>query len=249
MKSSNILEEFLPLWIDSQYKLHKVIRWSNRINDGIGKKMILQSTLQHTISFVLFSTTSVMRLQPHIQEALGKKLDASLLKTTFETHDLGEMLTKEGDVSGPNKTYLDDLNEYLKVKELFSSMPVYVASELEYSFLVQFALSLPECFPHKAREIMSKIQKNHYYEALTFQALEKFEYLFYPLWMWKEKRHPYLLTWLIRLYLLRYREFAEKLPGFRQEIFTYSLEEWMLDFLKEHENVPEENGKIVKIVA
>ncbi|MFA4975377.1 MAG: hypothetical protein WC839_02900 [Candidatus Paceibacterota bacterium] len=243
--NSSIIGKFMPIWISSQEDLSKVIRWADRLNDGIGKRMIRQTTLKHQHSFALFCSASIICLQPHIEMAFRKKLDANLLKDAVEMHDLGEGLTLKGDIPAPCKTDLDDLNEYLAVEKLYSDMPKIVWNELGYAFLLQFAIKNPSCFPERARILMEKIKKDHYYEALTFQALEKFEYLFYPKWMLK--RHPYLLVWVMRGNLKKYREFAEKLPGFRQEIFTPSLEDWMLNFLEENKNVPEDPILLQKV--
>lgn len=244
MKGS-ILDSFLPIWVNSQYKLHKVIRWSDYVEDGIGKNMVKQSTLQHSFSFSIFSSIAVMLLQPHMRNSLRSNLDEALLHKVFEIHDLGEGLTKNGDVIAPKKTASDDLKEYIAFKEHFSNISKRVFEQLEYAFLLQFALENSNRFPMHARLVMDKIYKVNYYEALTFKALERFEYLFYPLWM--KDKHSYLLTWVIRKQLPYYKDYAEKLPGFRQELFTYSLEAWMNNFLKQNKDVPKQEDLNLKV--
>ncbi len=241
MKES-ILDDFFPIWKNSQYKLHKVIRWSDYLEDGIGENMMKQSTLQHSFSFSIFADMCVLLLQPHMQNSLKKDLNEALLHRAFTLHDLAEGLTKNGDIIASKKTYADDLEEYIAFKEHFSKIRKNVFSKLEYAFLLQFAQDNPNCFPEKARLIMSKIYDVHYYEVIAFKALERFEYLFYPIWM--QEKHPYLLTWVIRRNLPKYQEYAQRLPGFREELFTFSLEEWMQDFLKQNSNVPNQESKV-----
>ncbi len=227
------------MWEKSQFDLHEVIRWKKYLSDGVAtEKMVPQSTLQHTLSFSLFSNMAVMLLSPHVEQSSGKPLDEALLQRTFNIHDLGEGLIKR-DVLAHEKTAHHDLEEYLAFLENISSLPSQVQQKMKYAFLLQFAIDNPEEFPKDAREMMDEIRDKHYYEMLTFKALERFEYLFYPIWM--EKNHPHLLTWVIRNQLPSYQEFTNMLPGFRQEIFTHSIEKWMYEYLDAHKDLPDQN--------
>lgn len=237
MKNS-ILEKFFPIWKNAQYDLHSISRWSDYLNDGIGKNMIRQSTLQHTLSVSLFGDKCTLLLSPYVKKFSGKELDESLMQRALKIHDLAEGLTEKGDIVAPKKTDKDDLAEYLAFKEHFSGMRKDIYEKYEYAFLLQFASKNPGCFPWEARELMEKISTFHYFETLAFQAIEKFEYLFYPIWM--EKRHPYLLAWVMRNHLPTYQKLAPMLPGFREEIFTHSLEKWMNNYLEEHKHIPEQ---------
>lgn len=223
------------LWESSQ-NLENVFRWSEYYEDGIDKGMKKQSVLSHEHTFSVFAGTAARLLNPYVFKKTGKHLDLLLLETSFKFHDHGEGLLGR-DIIAPKKTSQDDLKEYLSFMEHIGDFPSFIKKEYEYAFLLQFALENPFCFPNDARCLMEDINSFHFFEALTFRALEKFEYLIFP--MKNEKKHKYLLTWVIRKQLHMFKEFSEELPGFRDVLFTVEVEEMLLQYLKKNENVPE----------
>lgn len=232
---NSFINVFFPIWKSSQIDLGGVIRWTPYLTDGNGKKMRKQSTLEHTHSFSLFAGTVAQMLNPFVFKETKRYLDLLLLEYAFKWHDHSEGL-KGRDIVSPNKTDKDDVEEYSIFMEHIKDLPDFIKDEYEYAFLLQFALNSNKLFPDNAQEIIKDILDNFYYEALTFTALEKIEYLFYPLEM--QEQHKHLLTWVIRRQLPGYQGFVKTLPGFREVIFTEGLEEQLLDYLKENENVP-----------
>ena len=232
---NNFIGTFFQIWISSQVDLNKVKRWKPYYKDGIGKRMRRQNVLQHTHSFSLFAGTVAQMLNPFIFSKTGRYLDLLLLEYAFKWHDHPEGL-KGRDIAAPKKRDEDDVEEYSIFMEHIKDLPESVKDEYEYAFLLQFALCGNKLFPDNAQELMKDILDNFYYEALTFSALEKFEYLFYPIEM--EKQHKHLLTWVLSRQIPGYHGFVKTLPGFREILFTESLEEQLLDYLKENESVP-----------
>lgn len=233
------IENLFPIWENSQIGLHKVKRWGNYYNDGIAKKnMWKQSSLQHSFSFILSIDVFVLHIQPYIIKVTGRKLDEAIMLRSAGTHDLPEGYN-EIDVSAVIKTDIDDLAEFLAFKKRFQVFPFEIYKQLEYSYLMQFALKNPDCFPKEAREVMINIQNNHYFEAMTKNAFEKFEYLFFPAKAKRDKKHPYLLLYVLRRQIGNYREYAEKLPGFREILFTYEFQDWAEKYLEGNKHIPD----------
>jgi len=241
MKSLNLegsfISKFFPIWKSSQTDLLEVIRWKPYLEDKIGKNMRKQSTLEHTHSFSLFAGTIAQMLDPFIFEKTGKHLDLLLLEYAFKWHDHSEGL-KGKDIPAPLKRDEDDVQEYHIFMNHIEDLPKQVKEKYEKAFLLQFALNDNKLFPKEAKYIMENIlKKDYFYEVLIFTALEKYEYLFYPIEM--EANHDHLLTWVLRRQITGYQIYAEILPGFREILFSRELEQRFLDYLREHKDVPE----------
>lgn len=233
-----VLETFFPIWLSAQKDLSKVIRWKPRLNDGIAKKgMRRQNVLQHTQSFSCFAGTVLIEINEYFIKEKGEQLDLLLLERAFKWHDHAEGL-KHRDIIGPLKKDQDDVDEYLAFMEHVDKLAPVVKKEYQYAFLLQFALDGNKLFPEEAQEIVDELKETRYFEAMLFKALEKFEYIFYPIEM--RKKHKYLLTWLLRGILPRMQNCAKEIPGFREVVFTVLLEEQITDYLKAHEDVPDE---------
>jgi len=237
MKFNGFIGEFFPIWKSAQTDLVKVERWTPYLKDGIGKKdMRRQSTLQHTHSFSLFAGTAAKMMAPYLfQQSYGHQLDLLLLEYAFKWHDHAEGL-KGRDIITPNKRDEDDVVEYIIFMKHIKKLPKVIREEYKLSFLLQFALNDNKLFDPEAQDVIDFILLNLHDEAVVFSALEKFEYLFYPIEM--QKKHKYLLTWVIRRQISSYQKFAKILPGFREILFTESLEEQLLDYLKENKDTP-----------
>lgn len=240
--NNSFLGKFFPIWLGLQTKANEVFRWKEFYSDGIGQNMREQSVLGHEKSFSRFAGTACRMLDPYIFKKEGKHLDLLLLKESFGLHDDGEWILGR-DIISPKKTDQDDVDEYIAFIQNIKDLPVLVKKEYEKAFLLQFTLDNnftiggSGLFPKSAEKIMDRLFKENYYEALIFSALEKLEYVFYPIEM--EKNHKYLLTWVIRKRITYYQNLALSLPGFREELFSFELEEEFLKYLKEHEHVPE----------
>jgi hypothetical protein len=239
-----ILEMFFQTWKSSQVDLSEVIRWKLHLNDGIAKVgMRPQNVLQHTYSFSLFCGIACSMLAPYVYAASRVRLDLLLLERAFKWHDYGEGLKKR-DVHGVLKKAQDDVDEYLAFREHIKMWPTVIREEYKRAFLLQFVLKGNALFPDEAKKIMREIEEIYHYEAFIFTALEKFEYIFYPIEV--EEQHEYLLTWVLRGGLPKMRKYVWEIPGFREVIFTDLLEGQIVEYLKAHEDVPDEDKFLKK---
>jgi len=239
MKNSlegTILDWFFPIWRASQVPLYEVKRWGGMNffkgeNDIIGLRQ--QSVLEHVHSFSRFVDTAVLLIDPYIRMFKHTFLDKELILRCCRIHDDGEGLLGV-DIKAPQKTEQDDLNEYVAYMEHIQRLPKTVRNINEHAFLLQFALNNSPCFPNKAKRIMKEIMKSNYYEAVTFHIMEKFEYIFFPLEL--KDFDGDLLANVIKRQLPFYQKYVENnlLPGFREEIFTEQVENWMLEYLEKH---------------
>jgi len=229
----SILDWFSPIE-KNVINLNKIKRWGgfsfhNKDIPGLET----QSVMEHVSTIIRLIDVVIILIDPYIRTYKHKFLDKILLLRSFEVHDDGKALLKR-DIIAPKKTEKDNLNEYIAYIQYLKKLPLIIQDKYEYAFLLQFALKNPVCFPNKAREIMKRIRKIHYFEALTFEAVEKFEYLFYPL---KIKNFDGdILANVIRRQLPFYQKYIENnlLPGFREKIFTEKVESWVIEYLKKH---------------
>ena len=235
--SGSFIELYFPIWKSSQTYLKDVLRWKPYLSDGIGKNMREQSVLEHEHSVTAGAMTVVRMIDPFVFEKTGKHLDLLFIHTAYMWHDHPEGL-RGIDTPAPLKRDEDDVEEYLVFMEHIKYLPKQIKEEYERAFLLQFATNGNKLFPKEASYIIENILlKNYYYEALFFSAFERYEYLFYPKEM--EANHEYLLTWVIRRQIIHYQKFARLLPGFREVLFSTTLELECLNYLKANEDVPE----------
>ncbi len=221
----NLVETLLPVWNMSQNELSDVIRWGPYVEKN--PKVWKQSTLQHTLSFSIVANVCVKLLKKHV------KLDESLIQTAFMIHDLGEGLTRR-DITADNKKDEDDLEEYEAFKKAFDFLPEQIFTQYQKAFLLQFAWKNPECFPYAEKILMGQLNANFQNEVLTFRALESWEYIFYPLEMYKQGVDDGLLVRVLERQLPVLKFMALTLPGFRAEIFTYEFEKLMSNHVKDN---------------
>jgi len=167
----------------------------------------------------------VLCLKNHIS------LNETLLLRAFKVHDLGEVLTKR-DVLVQNKIDHLDLEEYLVFVDAFSHLRKEVFYQFKLAFLLQFARKNPNCFPEDTRIAMKYLTENFMYEAIVFEALESWEYIFYPLKAFQNGTDKLLLTRFLKNQIPRLQKFAEELPGFREEVFTRKFETWAVSHIR-----------------
>lgn len=222
----NLIEKLLPLWNMSQRELASVVRWGSFVEEN--PKLWKQPTLHHTLSFSIVASVCVQLLKKHI------RLDEGLLQLAFNIHDLGEGLTRR-DISVGKKQDKDDLEEYEALKKSFSFLSPKDFRPLQKAFLLQFARRNPDCFDQYERNLMRQLMKSSKNEVLVFNALESWEYIFYPLEMYIQGLDDGGLLFIVLSNQLdKLKMFSRELKGFRQEIFTKSFEEWAEDFVLNH---------------
>lgn len=234
-------------WLKAQTSLDH-LRWSQyqnkldpapKLPDGIqpvsGDGVIegrRTNCLEHSFSMVMLG----MMVAPRIELFLHRPLDKALLYTCLQSHDLGEGAMKS-DVLFQNKTKKRDADEYLAFCEDYKELNPLILQEYKRAFLLQFTLSDTSAFPEDAQEIMAGLEKTHYYEAQLFTGLEHWDYLLYAMEQYQApERH--LLIPLVRVIFLStpyLDEVADKLPGFREVIWTDEKRAEMQDFLGSHE--------------
>lgn len=231
MKNS-LIEKLFPQWRSFQTDLHKVIRWGKYLKQG--RKMRRQSTMAHTVSVTFAVSASLILLKKY-----NPFLDQALLLRAFNIHDFSEGTLKK-DVMAHHKTDQHDVDEYNAFVVKFSHYCQPLFPEFKKAFLLQFAEKNSIKFPLEAQEVMTELQKTNSLECMLFPALESWEYIFYAWECEIGKNHNNLLTWVLRRQLPRQQEYAKKIPGWREEIFTHEFENWVLNYLNEHKHVPEQ---------
>jgi len=229
----SILKWFFPVWLSAQEPMYNVKRWGgiNFNDNGNICGLRQQSTLEHVHSFSLFVDVAIAEINKYIIAINHNKLNYELIHRCCLIHDHSEGLLNK-DIKDYLKTDENDLLEYTTFMEHIRNFSSSIQHQYRYAFLLQFATMNAECFAEKERETMSSIMKNNFYEALAFKAFERFEYLFSPIE--KVDRDPDLLASVIRNQISYYKIYIKKLPGFREEIFTEQVENWMLEYLEKH---------------
>ncbi len=208
----------MPIW-EASFLLEHVYRWGGGISkNGNG----LQPTVVHINQFQQFADAALIVINPYFIERKKCTLDTSLILQCVKFHDNGET---RGDTLARLKNEKRDLKEYRIFMRSICKLPDLIKKSFEEAFLLQFSLNIPQSFPKRAKKIMKKLAKDRFYEAVVFKGLEKFEYLFFPIW----SKNSDLLRRVIWDEIADYRYFSEKIPGFREEFFTEELENWMLE--------------------
>ncbi|HEU0085498.1 MAG TPA: hypothetical protein VFQ59_00895 [Candidatus Paceibacterota bacterium] len=220
----SLFADFLPIWEDGM-KL-RCRRWGMVIdgeNDGT------QMIIEHIVQFNQFVDVALSLLAPYFRRECIS-LDEKLIMSCALYHDNGEI---GGDVMEPKKTDEDDLKEYLSFERSIQNLPQRIQNEKEKSFFLQFALKEDtSIFPFYTQGIIQELRTNKAVEAQVFKSLEKFEYLYYPYFV--RDRDPDLLPLVISRHMPSYQRYAEKIPGYREVLFTEQLEAWMNSVLAEN---------------
>ena len=228
MNSRDTLNNLRPLiaaWKAPQVGLPKVIRWAQYVADGNVRR---QNTLQHSLAITILGAIVIAQ----ISAASAAELDGELLLTALAIHDEGEGELGR-DTLWKDKSTEGDLAEYLAFRKRHEMLgPAW--RSLHVAFLLQFCLKNPSEFPEDAREIMEDLATTHRYEALAFEALEKWDYLLYAFEQYLERGNEKILAEVLRNHVPGFDRLATELPGFTA-IWTPELSAWASSFLKQHE--------------
>lgn len=224
---NNVLADLRPLisaWKTPQIKLPQVVRWAKYLNSGVRR----QDSVQHSHAITILCVMVIAQ----ISAANNVELDEGLLLSAFAVHDVGEG-ELGWDTLYIDKTAEEDLAEYLAFRKCYEMLgPAWRA--LHVAFLLQFCLKNPEIFPADAREIMEYLATMHRYEALAFDAIERWDSFLYAAEQFMERGHEKILVQMLRNNLLRLNALATELPGFAT-IWTPELSVWASAFLKQRE--------------
>lgn len=228
MFRGTILGDMFDTWLKIQVQLLKVERWSTyRIRNP---KLRRQSVLQHqaSVSFAIIPVLLKMK-------ELITSLDTELIKDAFTVHDIPEGLLKlRYDILVNKKEHHHDLSEYTAFKFQFERMDPAIYKHFEKAFLLQFAHKSDEeinLFPDRAMKVMKHLKLMYPFEVALFPALESWEYLFYAYEGYKNKKDVFIFKDVIEHHLPALRQFAEKIVGFRQIVFTEDFEAELVQFL------------------
>lgn len=201
------------IWLTTQIIFQGVYRWDKYKETGIRP----QDDLQHSYSGAILAKIFMLKI-----DSYNLNLNKDLVMTAFLIHDHGEGELKR-DVCWDFKEASDDVKEYYAFTKRYSQLGEEIFAALERAYLLQYALKERPDFPQRAQVILSDLAKNNYYEALTFSAIEIWDYLLYALEQNQVKPNPIILFEVTRNQLPRMNALAEKLPGLKQEIWTEEI--------------------------
>jgi len=226
MNTNGIPPCWLPVikvWKSAQVRLPKVLRWSKYIGRDEGVRP--QNNLEHSFSIALLGTLVIEQLRLHVA------LDEGLLITALCIHDVGE-----GEI-GQDTLYIDksndqDLREYNAFCALYRGLPDPVFDHFHRAFLLQFALKRQSGFPADAVRILHELAERKYFEALAFEAIERWDYLLYAAEQYSELGNEKILVQVLRHQLSHLNRLSKELPGFGEIIWSRSTAEGYEAFLE-----------------
>ncbi len=209
------------IWLTTQTILTDVYRWSRYNRSPIR----LQNDLQHSYSVTILAKVMMEMISPY-----HPGLDKELILSAFLVHDHGEGELKR-DICYGDKADHEDVKEYLAFRTRYEQLDTNVFSSLERAYLLQHCLKDRSDFPEQAATVMSELKKYKYFEALTFGAIEIWDYLLYAMEQDREGRDPVILHQVTGNHIQQLETLAEKLPGFRETIWTEKVAAHFADLL------------------
>ncbi len=214
MKNDSVLNPTFSVWRRLQQGQEKIHRFGQHLaNPETGHLLRLQNGHEHCCSVGFLARYYLIKMRQYIE------LDEALIMNCFRIHDIPEGILLI-DVAAHLKVDNDDLNEYLAFEKLMKPLGADVWAEEQRVFLLQFCLINPTCFPADARIVMSKLLKSHGLEALFFDGLQRFDYLYYAYEALIEKEVSSVLAQVAFHQIPHLDRVASKLPGFREAVWT-----------------------------
>ncbi|MFA6432768.1 MAG: hypothetical protein WCV82_03085 [Candidatus Paceibacterota bacterium] len=210
-------------WRRLQHGQEKITRF-NRYLDVFGHKMRHQNGDQHRASVCFLFTDAMIRMSEYCE------LDQLLLTRCINHHDEPEGITGI-DTPCIHKTDNDDLVEYLVFACLYEQQGPLVWKEMQRSFLLQFCLTNPACFPDDARQVMADLARTRRHEALFFEGVQRVDYLYYAYECFAEHGIVRILHEVANNQLDRLDTIADQLPGFRQVVWTAERSDFLNRFV------------------
>jgi len=141
-----------------------------------------------------------------------------LVSWCFQFHDVPEGLLRR-DILAPVKKQDDDLDEYLAFERLFRPLGPATWEVLQRCFLLQFVLEKTDIFPVDARAVLDELRKNRLKEALVFDGIQRYDYLFYSEEC-AEVGTSQVLEDVIPNQIPKLDRIARELPGFKEVVWT-----------------------------
>ena len=172
-----------------------------------------QNGFQHQCSVLHLSNEIPIMLRKYIA------LDELLIMRCFYLHDIPEGILGE-DLPAPTKKQSDDLKEYLAFEKLFKPLGADVWKEYQRAYLLQFILEDFDLFPADAQEVMHELRRQNYSEALTFQAIQMMDYMYYAEDCCENGAVSTVLEEVTVNAIEKLDWIAKRLPGFREMVWT-----------------------------
>lgn len=205
----------LAVWKSGQVGLPRVQRWSKYMEDAECGVTRPQDSLQHSYSLVTLGIIFLQRIRPHLPH-----LDAEMLLTALHVHDHSEAELGM-DILYVDKTEAGDLNEYHAFVKRFAGLcdsPTF--RHFHRAFLLQFARKNPAIFPPKAQAEMAYLRRHFLREIIAFEAVERWDYLLFPLEQYMATGNAKMLVQVLRNHAGHLSRIAIELPGFGETIWT-----------------------------
>lgn len=210
-KTDQIWRGVSDVWFTAQTVFEGVYRWGRFEQIG----MRSQDDLQHSYSVTVLAMIFLEKISPYHTE-----LDQKLVLQSFLVHDHGEGELKR-DFCINVKKPIHDVEEYIAFCKRYSQLESSVFSALEKAYLLQHAgLKDNSIFPENTQNILNYLLQNKYYESLCFKAIEVWDYLLYALEQNRNIPDLIILPEVARNQIPVMDYLAQKLPGFKEEIWT-----------------------------
>ena len=212
----------IDLWESPQRKLPKVIRWKKYLAEKPGVRK--QNSLQHSHSITMLGIMMVGLLRPFI------KLNEGILISALAVHDVGEGEIGE-DTHYIDKSVSGDLREYRAFRETYGVLDKAAFKNLHHAFLLQFARKNPKEFPDDARAIMTTLYRKYKFEAIAFDAIERWDYVLFAIEQYLRRENRKVLVQTLRNQAPHLDRLANELPGFGETVWTNTLSAWCAEFM------------------
>jgi len=228
----------LEVWTMTQRLLPTIVRWDKYLRGPGIKKPRTQDSLQHSYAATLLAVMMHEKLRNHCD------LDIELLLLAVLVHDTGEA-EKGSDTLYIDKTPQDDVLEYEGFLERFKTLEPKIFKVFQRAFLLQFAdkPAVWALLPDDEQMIASWLRTHKPLEILAFDALERWDYIMYPLEHFKNTGDPVILLQVLRHQMSHMGRLVDELPGFGDEIWTHEVHAWAERFVAQYEGRYTETAK------
>ncbi len=210
--SPTVLGHTLAVWRSLQDGGQASITRFSGHTRRFGYRIRKQNGYDHLCSVTYLCTQILIELRPYIA------LDEMLVSWCFQFHDVPEGLLRR-DILAPVKKQDDDLDEYLAFERLFRPLGPATWEVLQRCFLLQFVLEKTDIFPVDARAVLDELRKNRLKEALVFDGIQRYDYLFYSEEC-AEVGTSQVLEDVIPNQIPKLDRIARELPGFKEVVWT-----------------------------
>ncbi len=220
------------MWDKLQKEHKQIIRWKDYVDCNPG--LTIQTNADHVFSFERL----VNECLPFLW--VGKKFNTQLLLFAVHVHEDGEALLQE-DTLWHNKDPKKDLLEYKAFCKSIQGRPEQVREELESAFLLQFITGNVEPFEQDSedtKDAILAVQRFHYREGDTFNALEKLDYFMHAKRGYDECGDVVILVHVLRNHTAPLDEYANTIPGFKKHVWTEAHSQAAKEFMERYADIP-----------